>query len=102
MTTISGKDIRKIIIACDAGMGSSVLLPSTLRNQLSEYDVTVEHTPVNTIPADADVVVCQSSLAQRARESAHGKVILPFTMFLGDPAINQLVDAVRGGGELEG
>jgi mannitol-specific phosphotransferase system IIBC component len=102
MTTIAGKDIRKIIIACDAGMGSSVLLASNLRNQLSAYDVTVEHTPVNTIPADADVVVCQSGLAQRARESAQGKVVLPFTMFLGDPAINKLVDAVVGGGDLEG
>jgi mannitol-specific phosphotransferase system IIBC component len=102
MTTISGKDIRKIIVACDAGMGSSVLLASNLRNQLSAYEVTVEHTPVNTIPADADVVVCQSSLAQRARESAPGKVVLPFRMFLGDPAINQLVEAVRDGGQLEG
>lgn len=102
MTGISGKDIRKIIIACDAGMGSSVLLASTLRDQLSAHDVTVEHTPVNVIPADADVVVCQSGLAHRARESAPGKVVLPFTMFLGDPVINQLVDAVRDGGELEG
>lgn len=102
MTTISGTDISKIIIACDAGMGSSVLLASSLRNELGAHDVTVEHTPVNDIPADADVVLCQSGLAQRAQQAAPGKVVLPFTMFLGDPVINQLVDAVRNGGELEG
>ena len=34
----------------------------------------VEHTPVNPIPADADVVVCHAGLADRARVSAPDKV----------------------------
>jgi len=37
MTTINGKDIRKLIVACDAGMGSSVMLASQLRKQLKKY-----------------------------------------------------------------
>lgn len=102
MTVISGEDIHKVIIACDAGMGSSVLLASNLRKQLSPHGVTVEHTPVNAIPTDADVVLCQSGLAERARESVPGTFVLPFTMFLNDPAVNKLVDAVRDQRELEG
>ena len=51
-------------------MGSSVMLASQLARQLKKNGVTVEHTPVNTIPADADVVVCHAGLADRARGSA--------------------------------
>ena len=74
MATIKGSDIQKVVVACDAGMGSSVMLASQLRRQLKKHQVTVEHTPVNSIPADADVVVCHAGLAARARGSAPDKV----------------------------
>ena len=66
-TTINGSDVKKLVVACDAGMGSSVMLASTLRGQLKKTGVTVEHTPVSSIPADADIVVCHAVLADRAR-----------------------------------
>ena len=56
MASINGTEIRKVVVACDAGMGSSVMLASQLRRQLSGKSVAVEHTPVNSIQADADVV----------------------------------------------
>ena len=102
MTSIHGAQIRKIVVACDAGMGSSVMLASQLRRQLEIYSVNVEHTPVNSIPADADVVVCHLGLAERARASAPGKVIVPIRVFIGDPAVNKLVAAVQTGGDLSG
>jgi mannitol-specific phosphotransferase system IIBC component len=106
MPTIKGSDIHKVIVACDAGMGSSVMLASQLRRQLKGHPVTVEHTPVNEIPADADVVVVHSGLADRARAgrqtSPPGTVIVAVKVFLGDPAVNAIVDAVKTGGELHG
>ena len=33
MTTIDGSNVKKLIVACDAGMGSSVMLASTLKKQ---------------------------------------------------------------------
>ena len=102
MATIKGSDIQKIVVACDAGMGSSVMLASQLRRQLKKHQVTVEHTPVNSIPADADVVVCHAGLADRARGSAPDKVIVPVHVFIGDPAITRLVKVVESGGELNG
>ncbi|GAB3980479.1 hypothetical protein GCM10027615_59080 [Plantactinospora veratri] len=66
MGSINGKDIHKVVVACDAGMGSSVMLASQLRKQLKKYSVTVEHTPVNSIPGDADVVITHNGLAARA------------------------------------
>jgi len=102
MPSIKGSDIRKVVVACDAGMGSSVMLASTLRRQLGHHAVTVEHTAVNSIPADADVVVTHAGLADRARASAPDTVIVPVRVFLGDPAITTIVQAVEHGGELHG
>jgi len=102
VASISGKDVHKLVVACDAGMGSSVMLASQLRKQLKKYAVIVEHTPVNQIPADADVVVCHAGLAERARVSAPEKVIVPFQIFLGDPAVARVVAAVQNGGVVNG
>ena len=102
MPTIKGSDIHKVVVACDAGMGSSVMLASQLRRQLGGHSVTVEHTPVNSIPADADVVVVHRGLADRARASAPDTVIVPVQVFIGDPAVNAIVTAVKTGSDLDG
>ena len=99
---MNGKDVHKIVVACDAGMGSSVMLASQLRKELKKFSVEVEHTPVNSIPSDADVVVCHTGLAARAKASAPGKVFVPFQVFLGDPAVAKLVAAIKGGDEVNG
>ncbi|WP_327085591.1 PTS lactose transporter subunit IIB [Nonomuraea sp. NBC_01738] len=98
MSTIESKDIHKLIVACDAGMGSSVMLATTLRKQLKGTGVEVAHTPVNEIPADADVVVTHAGLAERAGAIAPGTVIVSFQIFLGDPAVTKLVDTIKKGG----
>lgn len=100
MASINGTQIRKVVVACDAGMGSSVMLASQLRRQLSDQGVSVEHTSVHAIPSDADVIVVHKGLAGRARESAPGKVIVPVQVFIGDPAVGSLVAAVKNGTEL--
>jgi len=100
--TINGNAIHKVVVACDAGMGSSVMLASQLRRQLSGQSVTVEHTPVNSIPADADVIVVHKGLADRARVSAPGTVIIAVQVFIGDPAVNAVVAAVKNGTDLHG
>ncbi|MEV1203255.1 PTS lactose transporter subunit IIB [Microbispora rosea] len=102
MSSIEGKDVRKLIVACDAGMGSSVMLASTLRKQLKGTPVSVEHTPVNSIPGDADVIVCHTGLANRARASAPGVVLVPFQVFIGDPAVARVVTAIKNGGTIDG
>ena len=102
MPTINGSDVKKLVVACDAGMGSSVMLASTLKRQLKKNDVVVEHTPVNTIPADADVVICHQGLAERARGTAPDTVIVPIQLFIGDPAVAKVIKAIQGGGVING
>jgi len=103
MTTINGSNVHKLVVACDAGMGSSVMLASTLKSQLKKQDVTVVHSPVNEIPSDADVIVCQEGLAERARGIVGAdKPIVPFRVFLGDPAVTKVVNAIKNGTDING
>jgi mannitol-specific phosphotransferase system IIBC component len=97
---MNGKDVKKLVVACDAGMGSSVMLASQLRRELKKHSVEVEHTPVNSIPGDADVVVCHAGLGARAKASAPEKPIVTFQVFLGDPAVTRLVTAIKNGSEI--
>jgi PTS system mannitol-specific IIB component len=101
MATIDGSSIKKLIVACDAGMGSSVMLASTLKKQLAKNGVTVEHSPVASIPSDADVVVTQSNLADRARGVVPDVPVIPFQLFLGDPKVAALVKAIQNGTTVE-
>ncbi len=102
MTTINGSAVSKLVVACDAGMGSSVMLASTLRSQLKKQSVTVEHTPVSSIPADADVVIVHEGMAERARQNAPGKPVIGFKVFLGDPAVTKVVNAIKNGDDING
>ncbi len=101
MPQINGSDVHKVVIACDAGMGSSVMVASTMKKKLKKYDVTVEHTPVNNIPADTQVVLCHAGLADRARGIVPDAVIVPFNVFMGDPAFAKVESAIKEGQVLE-
>ena len=101
MTSIPVSDIKKIIVACDAGMGSSVMLAGTLKRQLKNTGVTVDHASVSAIPADADLILTNVGLADRVRASAPGKPVVTFQIFLGDPAVNKVVKAVKEGGSID-
>jgi PTS system mannitol-specific IIC component len=100
--SVNGKDVRKLIVACDAGMGSSVMLASQMRKKLKPYNIEVEHSPVNSIPADAQVVLTQAELAERARGIAPHAVVVPFKQFMGDPAFTKIENAIKDGGEIRG
>ncbi|WP_072370431.1 PTS mannitol transporter subunit IICBA [Thermophilibacter mediterraneus] len=81
-----------IVFACDAGMGSSAMGATRFRNRIKAErpDLTVEHSSVDTVPADADIVVCQRVLSERARKSAPQAQIVTIDNFLDDPALDSL------------
>lgn len=102
MASINGSKVSTIIIACDAGMGSSAMLAARMGQKLAPYKITVKHSPVNTLPPQADVIMCHEGLAARARSLRPGAVIVPFKMFIGDPAFDKVIAAVRDGREISG
>lgn len=99
---IVGSEVDKVIVACDAGMGSSVMLASQLRTRLKPYGVSVDHVAISDIPAGTRLVLTHSDLAERARLTVPHAVVVEFQMFLGDPAFDRLEKAIKEGGEIRG
>lgn len=66
---LSGKVIKKVYVACDAGMGSSAMGASILRKKMKEAgfdDIEVKNVSIPSLPEDVDIVVTHKSLTDRA------------------------------------
>ena len=85
-------EIKKIVFACDAGMGSSAMGATKFRNRIAPLNlgITVINTSVDNVPADADVVVCQVVLQDRAKASAPQAELITIGNFLADPNLDAL------------
>lgn len=84
--------LRKIVFACDAGMGSSAMGATKFRNRIkaSRPDITVINTSVDNIPSDCNIAIVQTTLADRARKSAPSAQLITIGNFLADPALDAL------------
>ena len=85
-------DVHKIVFSCDAGMGSSAMGATRFHNRIKAErpELTVTNSSVDAVPADADIVVCQRVLAERARRSAPQAQIITIDNFLSDPQLDAL------------
>ncbi len=91
--------IKKIIFACDAGMGSSAMGATKFRNRIKAErpDITVTNTSVDNIPSDCDIAVVQTTLADRAKKSAPQAQLITIGNFLADPALDALYEQLIAG-----
>ncbi|MGL4388024.1 MAG: PTS mannitol transporter subunit IICB [Brevinema sp.] len=64
------KKIRKIVVACDAGMGSSALGASLLRKTLKEtgIDIEVSNVAISNLDGSEDMIITQKTLTDLAKE----------------------------------
>ena len=85
--------IKKIVFACDAGMGSSAMGATTLSKKLKAagLDIKVVHTAIEDIPSDVQLIVTHTSLANRARKEHPSVEIVTINSFVGAPEYDQLV-----------
>lgn len=93
---VNSAEVKKIIFACDAGMGSSAMGATKFRNRLKDVrpEIIVKNTSVDNIPSDCDIAVVQETLAARARKSAPGAKLVTIGNFLADPALDELYEAL--------
>ncbi|WP_342438946.1 PTS mannitol transporter subunit IICBA [Paenibacillus sp. FSL L8-0436] len=95
---VRGKaDVNKIVFACDAGMGSSAMGASVLRKKLQAagVNITVVNSAVSEIPADADIVVTQKTLTDRAIASNPKAEHISIDNFLKSPKYDELVERLK-------
>jgi mannitol-specific phosphotransferase system IIBC component len=101
MAKVSAGSVKNIVVACEAGMGSSVMVAKQLAKQLKANGIEVTHSPVNQLAdTEHDLVLCHRSLSQRAKQAVPGSVVIAFDMFLGDMTIARLVGALQAGQDI--
>ncbi len=93
-TVVEDNNIKKIVFACDAGMGSSAMGASRFKNRIKDLNLGIEvtNTSVDNIPSDAQIVVTHNTLVDRVK-SANLKIdIIPINNFLKDQNLDALYE----------
>ncbi|OLS34259.1 PTS mannitol transporter subunit IICB [Bacillus sp. MRMR6] len=95
--TAQAAKVNKIVFACDAGMGSSAMGASILRNKIkkAEIDVTVINTAINNLPEDADVVITHKDLTDRAKVKLPNATHISVENFLNSPRYDELINTLK-------
>src|SRR5512133_2180645 len=90
--------IRKIVFACDAGMGSSAMGASVLRNKLKKAgftDVNVVNVAIANLDDNYDLVVTHQDLTLRARDRTPSAQHVSVTNFMASPRYDEIVEEVQ-------
>ncbi|GGO00143.1 PTS mannitol transporter subunit IICBA [Saccharibacillus kuerlensis] len=93
---VNGK-VEKIVFACDAGMGSSAMGASSFRKKVKAagLPINVTNTAIENIPADADIVVTQQNLTDRARAKAPNAHHVSIDNFINNPVYEDLIEELK-------
>lgn len=90
--------VRNIVFACDAGMGSSAMGASVLRNKIKAAgfpDVKVTNASIANLNDTYDVVVTHQDLTERAKPATSSAVHYSVDNFMNSPRYDEIVDLVR-------
>ena len=87
-------NVTKIVVACDAGMGSSAMGAGVLRKKVQDanLDINVINLAINNLTSDADIVITHKDLTQRAKQYAPNAHHISLTNFLDSGLYSQLVN----------
>jgi mannitol PTS system EIICBA or EIICB component len=88
-------EIRSIVFACDAGMGSSAMGASVLRKKIRDAghpEVTVVNKAISNLDDSWDLVVTHQDLAARAQERTPSAIHVSVDNFMGSPRYDEIVE----------
>jgi PTS system mannitol-specific IIC component len=88
------RDFRNIVFACDAGMGSSAMGASVLRNKIKKAGIagiTVTNQAIANLDGSADLVITHQDLTDRARAKSPGSVHVSVDNFMNSPKYDEVV-----------
>lgn len=102
-SSVAASEVKKIIIACEAGMGSSLMAANKLKRMLKKAGINgvdVKHSAVRAIPKDAQIVLSHEGLVQMARDKAPWAVCFSFKNFSNIPAFETITEALKTGADV--
>jgi len=90
--------VENIVFACDAGMGSSAMGATVLRDKLKKAGVTgvtVTNKAISNLDDNVDLVITQEKLTDRAKDKAPSAQHVSVDNFMGSPKYDEVVDLVK-------
>ncbi|WP_159706496.1 PTS mannitol transporter subunit IICBA [Arthrobacter sp. 18067] len=103
--TVLTRPVQNIVFACDAGMGSSAMGASVLRNKIKAAgfpDVKVTNSAIANLNDTYDVVVTHEDLTERAQPRTASAVHYSVDNFMNSPRYDEIVELVRSSNSEEG
>ncbi|MGJ0193901.1 PTS mannitol transporter subunit IICBA [Pantoea sp. RRHST58] len=94
-SSVDVSHVRKIIVACDAGMGSSAMGAGVLRKKVQDAgltNVSVTNSAINSLPGDVDLVITHRDLTERAMRQAPQAQHISLNNFLDSALYTNLTD----------
>lgn len=88
-------NVNKIIFACDAGMGSSAMGASILRDKAKKagLKIPVSNSAINNLNDDPNaLIVTQVELHERANQKAPSATFVSVENFMNSPRYDEIVD----------
>jgi len=92
------KAIHHIVFACDAGMGSSAMGASVLRNKIKKAgftDVTVVNVAIANLTDDIDLIVTHQDLTPRAQTMSPSAQHVSVDNFMNSPKYDAIVEELK-------
>ncbi|MCU1476467.1 MAG: mannitol transporter subunit [Subtercola sp.] len=90
--------VHNIVFACDAGMGSSAMGASVLRNKIKKAgitDVTVVNKAISNLTDDIDLVITHQDLTARARLQSPSAEHVSVDNFMSSPKYDEIVGLLQ-------
>lgn len=89
-------NIKKIVFACDVGMGSSAMGATRFRNKIKDLNlpITVDNSAVDKIPDDADLVITHHGLLSSVKNRLNEHQFIFIENFLDDRKIDKLYEKI--------
>lgn len=98
-STGSIPEIKSIVFACDAGMGSSAMGASVLRSKIKDAgfgnEVTVVNKAINSLTDEYDLLVSHEDLADRAATPTPSAHHVTVDNFMQSPRYDEIVELIR-------
>ena len=91
--------INKIVVACDAGMGSSAMGATILKKLATEKgieNITIVNSAISNLDDSADIIITQKSLTALAKEKMPNKIHLSINNFMDKNFYKEVLDKIKG------
>lgn len=94
---VKQEPFKKIIFACEAGIGSSAMGAALLRKKLTQsgIEIEVDNASINKLPKDVDLIICHEKLLQNVQNAMPNKKYFSISSFTDMKRYDELIEWIK-------